>query len=103
MCPLTGTAPSPAACWFGVSSGQPDRRIASAMRQQLHARLDWAACVKELGDAHYPDAERIVLVLDQLGWAHAGSTAGFGQVANGPSGSATSPATAALTTCFIPR
>src|SRR3954454_23136991 len=66
MCPLTGTAPSPAACWFGVSSGQPDRRIASAMRQQLHARLDWAACVKELGDAHYPDAERIVLVLDQL-------------------------------------
>ena len=29
-------------------------------------RLDWAACVKELVDVHYPQAERIVLVLDQL-------------------------------------
>ncbi len=29
-------------------------------------RLDWAACVKELVDAHYPDAERVVLVMDQL-------------------------------------
>ena len=29
-------------------------------------RLDWAACVKELVDTHYPAAERIVLVMDQL-------------------------------------
>ena len=29
-------------------------------------RLDWAACVQELVDGHYPDAERIVLVMDQL-------------------------------------
>jgi hypothetical protein len=29
-------------------------------------RLDWAGCVKELVDVHYPAAERIVLVLDQL-------------------------------------
>ena len=29
-------------------------------------RLDWAACVKELVDVHYPQAERIVLVMDQL-------------------------------------
>jgi hypothetical protein len=29
-------------------------------------RLDWAGCVKELVDVHYPDAERIVLVLDHL-------------------------------------
>jgi hypothetical protein len=29
-------------------------------------RLDWAGCVQELVDVHYPDAERIVLVLDQL-------------------------------------
>jgi len=29
-------------------------------------RLDWAACVKELIDSHYPDAERITVVLDQL-------------------------------------
>jgi DDE superfamily endonuclease len=29
-------------------------------------RLDWAACVRELVDVHYPQAERIVLVMDQL-------------------------------------
>ena len=29
-------------------------------------RLDWAHCVRELVDAHYPDAEKVVLVLDQL-------------------------------------
>jgi hypothetical protein len=29
-------------------------------------RLDFAACVKELVDSHYPAADRIVLVLDQL-------------------------------------
>ncbi|HEV2734602.1 MAG TPA: IS630 family transposase [Longimicrobiaceae bacterium] len=29
-------------------------------------RLDWAACVRDLVDTHYPEAERIVLVMDQL-------------------------------------
>jgi len=29
-------------------------------------RLDWAHCVKELVDVHYPDAARIVLVMDNL-------------------------------------
>jgi hypothetical protein len=29
-------------------------------------RLDFACCVKELVDVHYPEAERIVLVMDQL-------------------------------------
>lgn len=29
-------------------------------------RIDFAACVKELVDTHYPTAERIGLVLDQL-------------------------------------
>lgn len=29
-------------------------------------RLDWAGCVKELVDVHYPTVERIVLVMDQL-------------------------------------
>jgi len=29
-------------------------------------RLEFAACVKELVDVHYPEAERIVLVMDQL-------------------------------------
>jgi hypothetical protein len=28
--------------------------------------VDWAHCIKELVDLHYPDAEKIVLVLDQL-------------------------------------
>jgi hypothetical protein len=29
-------------------------------------RIDWATCVKTLVDVHYPDAEHIVLVMDQL-------------------------------------
>ena len=29
-------------------------------------RTDWAHCVKELVDVHYPEAERIVLVMDNL-------------------------------------
>ena len=29
-------------------------------------RIDFAHCIQELVDVHYPDAERIVLVLDQL-------------------------------------
>ena len=29
-------------------------------------RIDWAHCVRDLVDVHYPDAERVVLVLDQL-------------------------------------
>ena len=33
---------------------------------QQRTRLDWAHCVQELVDVHYPDAERIVLVMDQL-------------------------------------
>ncbi len=29
-------------------------------------RVDWAHCVRDLVDIHFPDAERIVLVMDQL-------------------------------------
>lgn len=29
-------------------------------------RRDWAACVKDLVNVHYPNAERVVLVMDQL-------------------------------------
>jgi hypothetical protein len=29
-------------------------------------RIDWAHCIKELVDVHYPTAERLVLVMDQL-------------------------------------
>ncbi len=28
--------------------------------------VDWAHCVREMVDSHYPDAEKIVLVMDQL-------------------------------------
>ena len=33
---------------------------------ERRTRIDWAHCVKDLVDVHYPDAERIVLVMDQL-------------------------------------
>jgi len=29
-------------------------------------RVDWAHCIRELVDVHYPDAEQIVLVMDNL-------------------------------------
>jgi hypothetical protein len=29
-------------------------------------RIDWAHCIKDLVEVHYPDAERIVLVQDNL-------------------------------------
>jgi transposase len=33
---------------------------------QQRTKIDWAHCVKELVDLHYPQAERIVLVMDNL-------------------------------------
>ena len=33
---------------------------------ERRTRIDWAHCIKELVDLHYPDAERIVLVQDNL-------------------------------------
>jgi transposase len=33
---------------------------------QRRTKLDWAHCIKELVDLHYPHAEKIVLVLDNL-------------------------------------
>jgi len=36
------------------------------MVSNQRTRLDFARCVKELLDVHYPDAERVVLVMDQL-------------------------------------
>ncbi len=35
--------------------------------------LDWAACMRELVDIHFPEAERIVLVLDNLNTHSPGS------------------------------
>ena len=33
---------------------------------QRRTRIDWAHCIKDLVDVHYPDAEQIVLVQDNL-------------------------------------
>ena len=36
------------------------------MVSHRRTRIDWAHCIKELVDIHYPDAEQIVLVQDNL-------------------------------------
>ena len=33
---------------------------------ERRTKIDWAHCIKELVDLHYPEAERIVLVMDNL-------------------------------------
>jgi hypothetical protein len=33
---------------------------------ERRTKIDWANCIKELVDLHYPEAEKIVLVLDNL-------------------------------------
>jgi hypothetical protein len=33
---------------------------------QQRTRIDWAHCIQELVDVHYPDATQIILVMDQL-------------------------------------
>jgi hypothetical protein len=45
---------------------EPLRGWRAVAVSERRTRLDFAACVKELVDVHYPGAERIVLVLDQL-------------------------------------
>jgi len=45
---------------------EPLRGWRSVLVSDQRTRLDFARCVKELVDVHYPQAERIVLVLDQL-------------------------------------
>jgi len=46
--------------------GEPLRGWRHVRVSERRTRLDWAACIQELVDVHYPHAERIVLVLDQL-------------------------------------
>ena len=36
------------------------------MVSDRRTRIDWAHCIKDLLDVHYPDAERVVLVQDNL-------------------------------------
>ena len=45
---------------------EPLRGWRAVLVSDQRTRLDFAACVKELVDTHYPAAERIVLVMDQL-------------------------------------
>ena len=45
---------------------EPLRGWRAVAVSEQRTRLDFAACIKELVDVHYPEAARIVLVLDQL-------------------------------------
>jgi DDE superfamily endonuclease len=45
---------------------EPLRGWREVVVSDQRTRRDWAACVKALVDTHYPAAERIVLVMDQL-------------------------------------
>jgi hypothetical protein len=45
---------------------EPQRGWRQVRVSDQRTRLDFAHCVRELVDVHYPDAERVVLVLDQL-------------------------------------
>jgi len=45
---------------------EPLRGWRQVRLSEHRTRIDWAHCIQELVDVHYPDAEGIVLVLDQL-------------------------------------
>jgi hypothetical protein len=45
---------------------EPLRGWRQVMVSQRRTRIDWAHCVKELLEVHYPDAEAVVLVQDNL-------------------------------------
>jgi hypothetical protein len=45
---------------------EPLRGWREVMVSDRRTRIDWAQCIKELVDVHYPDAEKIVLVQDNL-------------------------------------
>jgi len=45
---------------------EPLRGWRDVLVSDQRTRLDWARCVRHLADVDYPDAERIVLVMDQL-------------------------------------
>jgi hypothetical protein len=45
---------------------EPLRGWRQVMVSQRRTRIDWARCVKELLDVHYPHAEQLVLVQDNL-------------------------------------
>jgi hypothetical protein len=45
---------------------EPLRGWRDVMVSDRRTRIDWAHCIKDLVDVHYPDAEKIVLVQDNL-------------------------------------
>jgi hypothetical protein len=45
---------------------EPLRGWRDVIVSDRRTRRDWAACVKELADTHYPTAEKVVLVMDNL-------------------------------------
>ena len=45
---------------------EPLRGWRAVMVSDRRTRIDWAHCIQELVDVHYPDAEKIVLVQDNL-------------------------------------
>jgi DDE superfamily endonuclease len=45
---------------------EPLRSWRHVMVSARRTRIDWAHCVKDLVDVHYPDAEQVVLVQDNL-------------------------------------
>ena len=45
---------------------EPLRGWREVMVSDRRTRIDWAQCIKELVDVHYPDAEKIVLIQDNL-------------------------------------
>jgi hypothetical protein len=45
---------------------EPPAGWRDVMVSDRRTRIDWAHCVKDLLDVHYPDAERVVLVQDDL-------------------------------------
>ena len=45
---------------------EPLRGWRQVRASERRTRRDWAACIRDLVDVYYPQAERIILVLDQL-------------------------------------
>ena len=45
---------------------EPLRGWRDVMVSARRTRIDWAHCIRDLADVHYPDAEQIVLVQDNL-------------------------------------
>lgn len=45
---------------------EPLRGWRQVRLSERRTRIDWAHCIQELSDVHYPQAERLVLVMDHL-------------------------------------